>query len=45
MRLKEEQANFEHFLDEVVVKATQVKIVYRGDTVAFNANPCLLPPK
>ena len=43
MRLKEEQTNFEHFLDEVVVKATQVKIVYRGDTVAFNADAFNMP--
>lgn len=43
MHLKEEQTNFEHFLDEVVVKATQVKIVYRGDTVAFNADAFNMP--
>ena len=43
MRLKEPQTNYEHFLDEVVVKATQVKLVYKGDTVVFNADAFNMP--
>ena len=43
MRYKEQQISSERLLDEVVVEATQVKIVYRGDTVVFNSDAFKMP--
>ena len=38
MKKAEKEVEHSHTLKEVVVKATQVKLVYKGDTLVYNAD-------
>ena len=43
MHRKNPQSDLHQMLDQVVVKATKVKIAYKGDTVVFNADAFNMP--
>lgn len=43
MRRRNPQADLEQMLGEVQVKASKVKIAYKGDTIVFNADAFKLP--
>ena len=43
MRRKNPHPDLHQMLDQVVVKATKVKIAYKGDTVVFNADAFNMP--
>lgn len=43
MKKRDRSVDMERLLDEVTVKATKIKMVYRGDTIVYNANAFNLP--
>lgn len=43
MRRRDPQRDLEQMLDEVQVKASKVKIAYKGDTIVYNADAFNLP--